>query len=466
MAEDKNKIAEALWQDCLATFKKKFTKTVYDTWFAPIKFKSYDSETKKLYLKAPSLYYADYIKENYGQDFYNTIQKSYGKGIDIKLLANVVSNKQSNIPEIIKVNLRPDEVLQKKGKEVWDTQLNAAHTFDNFIEGKTNRVAREVGLEIAKKVSKSTFNPFFVYGGSGIGKSHLANAIGNAVVQLHPKLRVLFVSANEFMSQYQTASINKHITDFLAFYESVDVLIIDDIQFLRGERTQETFFHLFNSMHQQGKNIIFTADKAPSELEGIEERLLTRFKWGLTTPIYRPDKELRYNIIKYKLKENDIKLPNDVIEYIVDNIRNSVRDLEGVLVSLLAHATMTDNVIDLAFAKKIIGQVIKLEPQKISEDDIIRAACNYYHVDFQAVQSKARDKEITLVRHIIIYLLKKHTEKSLQEIGNLLGNRSHSTVKYALNEITKDLQTQVGIQKAVKNIEQQFSEKSFLRNPV
>ena len=323
-----------------------------------------------------------------------------------------------------------------------------------------------MGLEIAKKVSKSTFNPFFVYGGSGIGKSHLVNAIGNAIVQLHPKLRVLFVSANEFMSQYQTANIDDRITDFLAFYESVDVLIIDDIQFLRGKWTQETFFHLFNSMHQQGKNIIFTADKAPSELEGIEERLLTRFKWGLTTPIYRPDKELRYNIIKYKLKENDIKLPNDVIEYIVDNIRNSVRDLEGVLVSLLAHATMTDNVIDLAFAKKIIGQVIKLEPQKISEDDIIRAACNYYHVDFQAVQSKARDKEITLVRHIIIYLLKKHTEKSLQEIGNLLGNRSHSTVKYALNEITKDLQTQVGIQKAVKNIEQQFSEKSFLRNPV
>ena len=398
------------------------------------------------------------------------IQKVYGKGTGVNCRADIVekqeNNRQNKIPSTLTVKLAPTEVVQTIQKEVWNTQLHPTYTFDNFVEGNTNKLARNVALDIAKKVTKSTFNPCFFYGGSGIGKSHLVNAIGNAIVQSHPRLRVLCVSANEFKSQYQTAAANNSIVDFLGFYQSVDVLIIDDVQFLATtNRTQETFFHLFNTMHQQGKNILLTADKAPADLEGFEERILTRLKWGLTAQILPPDRELRYNIITYKLKENDIKVSKDVIAYIADNICNSVRDIEGVLVSLLAHATMTDNVIDLAFAKRVIGEVIKLEPQKISDNDIINAACKYYHVDFQAVKSKARDKEITLVRQIIVYLLKKYTNHSLQEISTII-NREHSTVLYALREMKKDLQTQVSVQKALKSIEQQFSAKNFLRNPV
>lgn len=456
---------QALWQKCMDIFREKLTPTVYDTWFVPIVPLSYTN--KRLSLNTPSMYFITYIKENYYAIIVETVYKIFGKGTFIECIGGERRKDGTVVAKeaVIKDQLYfPDTLQQLKRRETFDSHLHVSYTFDNFIEGKTNQMARNVGLDIAKKLSKTTFNPFFIYGGSGVGKSHLVNAIGNQTLLLHPRTRVLFVSANVFKSQYQEAALNNRVPEFLAFYQSIDVLIIDDIQYLGNtQRTQETFFHLFNTLHQNNKNIIFTSDKPPHELNGIEDRMLTRFKWGLTAKISHPDTELRRNILLHKMQEDGIVLEDEIVEYIVENVRSNVREIEGVLASLLAHATLTDNAINLTLTRQIVSQIVKYQPKQVSDSDITIATCNYYHISFAVIQSKSRDKEVTLARQIIIYLLKKYTDHSTHEIGSIVGKRSHTVVLYAVKEIQERIKTDVVLSKAVADIEKEFSDKSFLK---
>lgn len=311
--------------------------------------------------------------------------------------------------------------------------LNDLYTFDSFIAGEPNKLARTAGLAVAKQPGYTAFNPLFIYGGSGVGKTHLACAIGNQARALNPQTRVLYVSANTFKLQFQSARIENRIPDFLNFYQSVDVLIIDDIQYFAGQKgTQDTFFHIFNYLQQSRKQLILTSDRSPIELKDIEERLLTRFKWGLAAEITRPDYRLRKDILLSKMHRDGITLSDDIVDFIAHSVRDSVRDLEGILASLLAHSTLTDKEIDLALAEKVVSHIVTIQPQTTTIDDILREVSQQYNVTIKALMGQNRSKEITQARHVAAYLSKQLTESSLSEIGVRMGRRTHATILHSI----------------------------------
>ena len=323
----------------------------------------------------------------------------------------------------------------------FDAQLNSGYTFDSFIAGEPNKLARTAGMAIAKQPGATAFNPLFIYGGSGVGKTHLANAIGNQARLFNPNLRVLYVSANTFKLQYQDATKNNRIPDFLNFYQSVDVLIVDDIQYFAGLKgTQDTFFHIFNYLQQSRKQLILTSDRPPIELKDIEERLLTRFKWGLAAEITRPDYMLRKNILLSKMRRDGITLDEQIVDFIAQNVKDSVRDLEGVLASLLAHSTLTDREIDMPLAEKVVSHIVAIQPRVITVNDVVKAVASYYSLPEKAITAQNRARDITHARHVAIYLSKQLTGNSLTEIGFKMGRRTHATVLHSVSLINEQLE--------------------------
>ena len=336
----------------------------------------------------------------------------------------------------------------------FDSQLNNLYTFDSFIAGEPNKLARTAGLAIAKQPGYTAFNPLFVYGGSGVGKTHLVNAIGNQVKVLNPQARVIYVSANTFKLQYQDATRNNRVTDFLNFYQSVDVLIVDDIQYFAGlKSTQDTFFHIFNYLQQSRKQIILTCDRPPVELKDLEERLLTRFKWGLSAEIKQPDYLLRKNILLSKMHRDGISLSEEVVDFIAQNVRNSVRDLEGILASLLAHSTLTDEEINLKLAEQVVSHIVALQPRAISIGDVLTATADHYGVTEKALLSNNRSREVTQVRHVAAYLCKELTSSSLTEIGFKLGRRTHATMLHSVALINQQLEFDASLRQHIAQIE-------------
>ena len=336
----------------------------------------------------------------------------------------------------------------------FDSQLNNLYTFDSFIAGEPNKLARTAGLAIAKQPGYTAFNPLFVYGGSGVGKTHLVNAIGNQVKVLNPQARVIYVSANTFKLQYQDATRNNRVTDFLNFYQSVDVLIVDDIQYFAGlKSTQDTFFHIFNYLQQSRKQIILTCDRPPVELKDLEERLLTRFKWGLSAEIKQPDYLLRKNILLSKMHRDGISLSEEVVDFIAQNVRNSVRDLEGILASLLAHSTLTDEEINLKLAEQVVSHIVALQPRAISIGDVLTATADHYGVTEKALLSNNRSREVTQVRHVAAYLCKELTSSSLTEIGFKLGRRTHATMLHSVALINQQLEFDASRRQHIAQIE-------------
>ena len=456
---------QELWNRCLKVIKDNIPEAAYSTWFEPIVPLKY--ENGEFVLQVPSMFFYEYIEEKFAELLRVTLYREVGEGT--KLLYRIMVDKAATttipaedktvvaerVPDkIVKSGINPFEPVVQQDI---DPQLNAAYNFNTFIEGTSNKLARAAGISIANEPGKTIFNPLFLFGKSGVGKTHLVNAIGMMTKQLYPEKRVLYVSANLFQIQYTDAVRRNETNDFLNFYSNIDVLILDDIhEFMDKQGTQKTFFHIFNHLHQNGKQIIMTCDRAPGSLEGMEERLLTRFQWGLSAEIEMPDFELRKAILKSKIYKDGLEISEEVIDYIAANVTDSVRNLEGVLVSLLAHATLTDEDIDLALAEKVVGKVVAATPNVISVEKIRDMVCDYFALPLDAVMSKTRKREIATARQVAMYLSKQYTKSSLSVIGKLIGGRDHATVLHACSVVNDLMDTDKNFRMSVKELEQRL----------
>ena len=439
-----------LWRRCLKVIRDNVPETTFNTWFVPIvplKF-----ENKALTVQVPSQFFYEFLEEKFVELLRVTLYKEIGEGT--KLMYRVLADKTNNITvdleatdrsmaiprkgSIQEANKAPN-ILKTPSVQDLDPRLNPNYNFNNFIEGFSNKLPRAAGEAVALNPAKTTFNPLFIYGPSGVGKTHLVNAIGTRIKELYPEKRVLYVSAHLFQVQYTDSVRNNTINDFINFYQTIDVLIIDDVQeFASLTKTQNTFFHIFNHLHQNGKQLILTSDRAPVMLQGMEERLLTRFKWGLLAELEKPNVELRRNILKNKIHRDGLNFPEEVINYIAENVNESVRDLEGIMISLMAHSTIYNKDIDLELTERIINKVVRNESRKaITVEDIIEKVCKHFQIEPTAIHTKSRKREVVQVRQIAMYLSKKHTDSSSSKIGHLIGKKDHATVLHAC-KIVKD----------------------------
>ena len=456
-----------LWNRCLSIVKDNIGESMYKTWFTPIVPLSY--KDNNFMLQVPSQFYYEYIEEQFAYLLRQTLNRVIGAETQLLYKIKVTNEIDTIIPPSEKPNI--NEEKDKNGvidtpfstveKKTFDPQLNHNYNFANYIEGVSNRLARCAGLNIAEQPGRSIFNPIFIWGASAVGKTHLANAIGLAVKERFPEKRVLYVSANLFTMQYSDATQHNQRNDFLNFYQSIDVLIIDDVQELAGKtQTQNTFFHIFNHLHQTGKQLIMCCDREPNKLEGMEDRLLSRFKWGLVVEIEKPDFNLRKAILKYKTYKDGIVIPEDVIDYIAENITSSVRDLEGVLISLLAHSTLMNAEINIQLAQKIVGKVIEMptmEKESITVDKICNIVCQYYSLPLEAINSKSRERKIAEARQVAMYLARTHTNTSLSVIGQSMGKRDHTTVLYACKTVQNQMDVDSSFRERINILEKQLN---------
>ena len=444
-----------MWAQCQQILRDNLSPSAYQTWFAPVSALSYENDV--LVLQVKSQFIVEYIEENYLDILSRVLRKVFGPKIQLEyrimLAGSSIDVPSEPLRDTIAYGRREMPVAAPETVNTWDSQLNTQYTFDNFVKGEPNKLARAAAIEIAKNPGKTIFNPLFLYGGSGVGKTHLAYAIGNEVVRLNPEARVLYVAANTFKLQFQDAVSRNQVPDFLMFYQSVDVLIVDDIQYfadLKG--TQDTFFQIFNHLQQSHKQLILTSDRSPMELKGIQDRLLSRFKWGLAAEITRPDYPLRRDILLYRIKKDGIKLSESIIDYVASNVSDNVRDLEGVLASLLAYSTLTDNPIDMALAETVVGRLVQLHPKTYLLSDIIAAVCQTMKLSEQVITARTRQREAVKARNLVMYLIKKYTDSSLGEIGKYV-HRDHATVAHSLNMIEAQMGYDAVLRQEVSQIE-------------
>jgi chromosomal replication initiator protein len=471
---------EQVWLDCLSIIKENVTEQSFKTWFEPII--PYKLINKRLIIQVPSQFFYEWLEDNYVKILRQALDYAIGK--DGQLEYSIVVDR--GIPKKTETPLKPpvenqktrngffktQEEIDAKVKNPFDVRqlsdtaiesfLNKSYSFDNFVEGDCNRLARAASFAVAQKPSTTSFNPLMIYGGVGLGKTHLVQAIGN-YIEKHAETKkfVLYVSSEKFTSQFINAIRENSLQDFMSFYMQVDVLIIDDVQFLSGkEKTQETFFHIFNHLHQSGKQIVMTSDRPPRELSGMEDRLLSRFKWGLTADIQVPDLETRIAIIKNKIAEENAEIDNQVVEYLAHCIDSNVRELEGVVISLIAYSSLTKQKIDLDMAKFRIKSLIEESQKVISIDQIIEVVTDHFQIKISDIKGKTRLREVVLPRQIAMYLSKEFTPLSLKAIGYNFGGRDHSTVIHAIQTVN-DL---VDIDKEISNTVSKLKDKFIKQN--
>ena len=458
---------EQLWNSCLNIIKDNINEASFNTWFSPIVPVRY--ENKVFVLQVPSQFFVEYIEEKYIDLLRMTLTRVAGSGtkLEYRVLIDKSSGTGTQIPST--AEQKPKQFGSNSAQSTFvspyqrlqlpelDPQLNPSFNFNSLIEGKSNKLARTAGLSISNDPGKTIFNPLFVYGKSGVGKTHLVNAIGVMTKQLHPEKRVLYVSANTFQIQYTDAVRNNTQNDFLNFYQTIDVLLIDDIQEFSGKTgTQNTFFHIFNHLHQTGKQLVLTADRSPLEMVGIEQRLLTRFKWGLSAEIEKPDFELRKSILKSKIYRDGLEIPENVVDFIAENVVDNVRDLEGVLISLLAHSTLTNMPIDIILAERVISRIVSITPKVMSIEFIRDTVCDFFKLSVDAISTKSRKLEVVQARQIAMYLSKNLTKNSLSTIGNYIGQRDHATVLHACKKVMDLMDTDKHFKKNVEEIEERL----------
>lgn len=430
------------WAKCLEIISDNVPEKTFRTWFADIRPLKFEENTLTIQVKSNFVY--EFLENNCVDMLRLTIFKVFGNGT--QLMYSVLTDKTNDLSmEVSSDNYSSKgsgnsgnstpKPMQEAVQEL-DPMLISRYTFDNYVEGISNRLSRSVAMSVADKPGRA-FNPLFIHGSSGVGKTHLVNAIGVKIKELHPELRVLYVSAHLFQVQYTDSILQKSFNDFMRFYQSIDVLIIDDIQEFAGlQKTQYAFFHIFNHLHLNGKQLIMTSDRSPAQLQGMEERLITRFKWGMTAEIEKPDLELRKNILRNKIHKDGLKFPEEVISYIAENVNASIRDLEGIVVSIMAHSTINNADIDINLARRIIGDFSNYEKKSITIDEIIKAVADFYGVEVSAINTRSRKREVVLVRQVAMYLAKKHLDLSTSKIGQYVGNRDHATVLHACKTIT------------------------------
>lgn len=447
-----------LWAECQQILRDNLSQSAYQTWFAPVLALQYENDV--LVLQVKSQFVVEYIEENYLDLLSRVLRKVFGPQVQLEYrityAGSTIDLPSEPLKESAVRHKRELAMAVQDSANAWDSQLNTQYTFDNFIKGEPNKLARAAAIEIAKNPGKTIFNPLFLFGGSGVGKTHLAYAIGNEVCRLNPDARVLYVAANTFKLQFQDAVNRNQVPDFLMFYQSVDVLIVDDIQYfsdLKG--TQDTFFQIFNYLQQSHKQLILTSDRSPMELRGIQDRLLSRFKWGLAAEITRPDYPLRKDILLYHVKKDGIKLDASIIEYVASNVTENVRDLEGVLASLLAYSTLTDSAIDMSLAEKVVSRLVELHPRSYPPADIITTVCQMMNLPERVITAKTRTKEAVRARNMVIYFIKKFTDSSLGDIGKHV-HRDHATVAHSLTSMENQLSYDAVLRQEVAAIERQL----------
>jgi chromosomal replication initiator protein len=458
-----------LWNQCLNIIKDNVPELSYSTWFTPIVPLKY--EEKALLIKVPSHFFYEQLENQYADLIGKVLLRTTGE--NTRLLYQVMVsdatmqlvpeshlpnvNKLTNIPTRPIMHTNPfDQIVPSK----LDSQLNSNLNFGNFIGGESNMLARTAGFSIAEKPGKTVFNPLFVHGKSGVGKTHLLHAIGNEALQQNENLRVLYVSSHLFQVQYSQAYLNNTVNDFIHFYQSIDILLVDDIHELSGKTgTQNVFFHIFNHLHQNGRQLIITCDRPPKDIVGIDDRLLTRFKWGLTAEMEKPNYALRIAILNSKILRDGLRFPQEVIEYIAQNATENVRDLEGIVVSLMAHSVIYEKEVDIELTKRVVANAINVQERQISVELIEDEVCKYFDLEKSLIHSKSKKQEISQARQIAMYLSRKYTDKSYSNIGEMIGKRDHATVLHACKTVGNWIETDKKFKNYVLEIEQQIQGK-------
>ena len=458
---------KVLWDNCLCLIKENVTEQQYRTWFAPIVFENYDEDSRTLLVQVPSMYVYEYLEQYYVALLSKVLCRCFGTNVQLNY--RVVADKKHHVTVDVEgseaVNIEPVPATQgNKSPQLLDAvphdinpQLDLHKTFQSFIEGDSNKLPRTVGMSIAEHPGKSTFNPFFVFGPSGCGKTHLINAIGVRCKEMYPRKRVLYVSARLFQVQFTDASRQNTVNDFINFYQTIDVLIVDDVQeWATAEKTVATFFHIFDHLFRLGKQIILASDRPPVDLKWLQDRLLTRFSCGLIAELEKPNVKLCMDILHAKCRRDGLQIPEDVIRFIAETANGSVRDLEGVINSLLAYSVVYNTNIDMRLAERVIKRAVKVDNKPLTVDDILEKVCHHYGVSQQSVFSRSRKRDFVLVRQVSMYLAQKYTKMPASRIGQLIGGRDHSTVIHSCTAIEQRLKVDKNFGAELTSIENSF----------
>lgn len=468
------KDCKIIWTKCLRLIEEQLPPKTFKTWFEPIRALKLKNDV--LTIQVASSYVYECLEERFIDILRSSLKTVIGP--NAKLEYSVVVENQPKKPLSVTLSSSPEKrpetntiYLNKQlsgglknpfertvNRLQIDSQLNPVYTMESFIEGSCNRLAKSAGMAISKNPGGTAFNPLLIYGDSGLGKTHLAQAIGLEVKQNFPEKVVLYVSTNLFQTQFTEAVRKNEINDFMHFYQLIDVLILDDIHELAGKTaTQNTFFHIFNHLQQLGKQLILTSDKAPAELSGIEDRLLSRFKWGLSAEIKSPDFETRKEIVLYKAKKDGIEFSSEVIAYICKYINNNVRELEGAMISLLAQATFNKRDLTVDVVKDILVKMVRKQAEEeLTVEKIQQVVCGHFHIAPETLQAKTRKREIVQARQLAMYFCKNYTKASLSYIGNQIGKKDHATVLYACKAVADLMETDRKFKMEVEEIQRKL----------
>ncbi len=459
-----------LWQQSLQLIKGNVSEQQFETWFKPIVFVSYSPATMTILVQVPSPFVYEYLEENFVDLIGKALKRYFGQ--NVRLTYRVVTDKTNNKGMVLQSDNTQDQiekplprenanqsygVLDASRLQPVDPQLNPQQTFENFIEGDSNKLPRAVGLSIAQNPSTTQFNPMFVFGPSGCGKTHLINAIGVRIKKLYPQKRVLYVSARLFQVQYTNAVRFNTLNDFINFYQTIDVLIVDDIQeWMTSPRTQDTFFHIFDHLFRTGKRVILACDRPPVDLQGMNERLITRFSCGLIAELERPNEQLCLDILNAKILHDGLDIPEDVVRYIAHTANGSVRDLEGVVNSLMAYSIVYNRSIDMQLAESLVKRSVKVDNNPLTIDEILEKVCQHYHVAPEDVSGKSRKRDFVVARQVSMYLAQKHTKMPASRIGKLIAGRDHATVLHSCEKVEERMKVDRQFQDEIISIENSF----------
>ncbi len=459
------------WKDCLQIIGQSVDEQNYNTWFKPIVPLRLEGDV--LTIQVPSQFFYEWLEEHYVPVLKQAIHAIIGENARLEYSVVVDSGNQRNPPLVVNypngAGIKRSNAQTQNGNgnieeyspfsfkalnpQTVNSRLNPHYTFENFVEGDCNRLARSAGIAVSKKPGTTSFNPLMLYGGVGVGKTHLVQAIGNEIKKNLPSKIVLYVDQNDFTTQFLNALQNHKMQEFQNFYLQVDLLILDDVQFLAGrEKTQEIFFHIFNQLHQSGKQVIMTSDCPPRDLKGFQERLLSRFKWGLTADLQEPDFETKLAIIHNKMESDGIEIPSEVAEYLAYSVDTNLRDMEGVLNSLIFHATLLKKRIDLDLAKEVLRNIVKEIQADVSVDFIQKMVAEYFKVDIESLKAKVKKREIVIPRQLAMYFCKRYTQLTLALIGQNFGGRDHSTVIHALESVEDMMKTDANFKNSVDEL--------------
>ena len=466
-----------IWNDCLHLIEEKISTQSFETWFKPIKPVRLDK--KVLTIEVPSQFFYEWLEEHYvqllkqavthtlggdGRLEYSIVIDNHGGGEHKKVRLPGSGSPTRSYPPEAREQVPPNHevpnpfVIPGIRKFEVESNLNTSYTFETFVEGDCNRLSRAAGYAVATKPGVTAYNPLFIFGGVGLGKTHLLQAIGNEIKAKHPRRAVLYISSERFINQFVEAVRKSTVNDFMNFYQMIDVLLVDDIQFLAGkEKTQDNFFHVFNHLRQSGKQIVLASDRSPNEMEGLEERLLSRFKWGLTANLGTPDYPTRKEILKRKMYQNGIEMPEEVVEFIAHNITNNIRELEGALISLLAQCSLNNREMDVELARSMLKSFVDTVSREITIDAIQHVVGEHFDVEVEEMKAKTRKRQIVQARQTAMFFAKEMTRHSLKSIGLHFGGRDHSTVIHALQTVNDLIATDKFFKQSVTEIRKRLS---------